>query len=226
MPSITQNLSEVRESVAAAARAVGRDPASVKLLAVSKTFPSEAVLEAYGVGQRLFGENHAQEIEAKAAILPKDIEWHFIGHLQGNKVGRVVEVAAWIHSVDSTRLLDRIDLLAGERGRCPNILLEVNISGEETKHGLRPAGVLELARSALAKSHLRLGGLMTMAPYGAPREQLEGIFSGLRELRGEIERKLGVSLPELSMGMSGDYPEAIAQGATIVRVGSAIFGTR
>ncbi len=226
MPDIAQNLCEVKDSVTAAARAAGRDPASVRLLAVSKTFPPDAVLEAYAAGQRLFGESRIQEFEAKAVVLPKDIEWHFIGHLQSNKVARVVEIASWIHSVDSERLLERIDRLAGEQGRCPHILLEVNISGEETKCGLRPAGALHLAELALAKKHVTLEGLMTMAPYGAPRKQLEKIFSDLRGLRDELACKLGVAMPELSMGMSGDYHEAVEQGATIVRIGSAIFGGR
>lgn len=226
MYSVAENLMDVKTAIETAAKAAGRAPSSVRLLAVSKTFPVDSILDAYRAGQRLFGENRAQEIEGKAAILPKDIEWHFIGHLQGNKAAGVVKVADWIHSVDSIRLLERIDRLAGEQGRSPRILIEVNISGEGSKCGLRPEEAHGVAEATIGKSHVRLSGLMTMAPYGASKEQLADVFSGLRGLRDDLECKLGLKLPELSMGMSGDYVEAIAQGSTIVRVGSAIFGNR
>ncbi|OPZ27783.1 MAG: hypothetical protein BWZ02_01517 [Lentisphaerae bacterium ADurb.BinA184] len=224
--SVTNALRGVQAAIAAAARAAGRDPASVRLLAVSKTVPADVVRTAYAAGQRRFGENRVQELAAKAPLLPPDCEWHLIGHLQANKVRAAVQTAAWIHSVDSTGLIERLEWLADEEAQLPVILLQVNVSGEASKSGVTPAALPELARVAAGCHALDLRGLMTMAPYGAGEPELRAIFGGLRRLRDGLEQRLGRALPELSMGMSGDFTIAIAEGATVVRVGTAIFGER
>lgn len=221
-----ENLEEIRQRINDIAIKSGRDSSSIKLLAVSKGFPVKIILEAYNCGQRCFGENRVQELESKASLLPKDIEWHLIGHLQGNKAVKAIEYASWIHSVDSETLLHRLDRLAQEKNKIPKILLEVNISGEENKYGLTPEAVEACARTAKACQNLKFVGLMTMAPYNVDEKQLSEIFSKLRMLRDNLEEKLEIQLQELSMGMSSDYPIAIAEGATIVRIGTAIFGNR
>lgn len=223
---IERNLCIVRERIRQAALQCGRDPAGVRLLAVSKTMPGQSVLEAMAAGQHWFGENRAQDLIDKAAAIAGDCEWHFIGHLQKNKVRPVVRAAAWIHAVDSPELLARIDRIAGEEGRRPVVLIEVNVSGEARKFGCSPDAAEALAGEACRCRNLDLRGVMTMPPFGAPEPELHAIFGGLRHLRDRLQESLGVSLPELSMGMSGDFPVAIAEGATIVRVGTAIFGPR
>lgn len=217
---------EVRALIDAAAREAHRDPAEVRLLAVSKTFPPEAVRELYDAGVRLFGENRIPELEAKAAALPGDIEWHFIGRLQSNKARKAVRLAKMIHSVDSAELLDRLDRVAGEEGVRPQILLEVNVSGEGTKAGVSPAELELFARRAAACEHLDFRGFMTMAPFDADPVRIAAIFEMLQLLRNELEHKLDRKLPELSMGMSGDFEIAARHGSTIVRVGTRIFGVR
>lgn len=226
MKYIQENLKEVRGLVAAAAEKAGRDPKSVKLIAVSKTFPSEAVQSAYDVGQRRFGENKVQDLAFKNAALPKDIEWHMIGHLQGNKAKLAVENADYIHAVDSVKLLKRIDRLAGELGRSPKVLLEINISGEESKFGADTESVKDLAKEAANCENITVAGLMTMAPFGVSEMELRFVFSSLRKLRENLEAEFDLDLPELSMGMSGDFEIAIEEGATMVRVGTSIFGKR
>ncbi len=223
---IRRNLAEVHAAVQRAAAAAGRDPASVRLLAVSKTVGVAGIQEAYDAGQRCFGENRVQELAEKAPQLPSAIEWHLIGHLHRNKVRPAVAVAAWVHSVDSVALLERIDRIAAEEGAQPIVLLEINLSGEEAKHGIKRAEAPRLLEAALQTECVDCRGLMTMAPYGAPETVLRHVFSGLRELRDQLATEFGVPLPELSMGMSDDFPTAIAEGATIVRIGSAIFGQR
>jgi len=217
---------EVKTAVAEAAKAAGRKPEDVKLVAVSKTFPAEDIAALYREGQRLFGENRLQELDPKAAALPADIQWQVIGHLQSNKAGRAVELAECIQSVDSVKLLNRLDRLAGEFGKKVKILLELNISGEASKFGADEDAARELAKVAISCQHLTFSGLMTMAPYEAPEPELHHIFGSLRQVRDRLESEFGVSLPELSMGMSGDYRIAIAEGATMVRIGTAIFGRR
>lgn len=227
MSAIAQNLAEVRKAIADEARKAGRKDDSVRLLAVSKTFPAEDVKEAYDAEQRMFGENRVQELEAKAPLLPANIEWHLIGHLQSNKAAKAVEYASWIHSVDSEKLLERIAKAAEQRGKVMNILLEVNISGEESKFGLRDyEEIRSIASSALKMPNIRLQGLMTMAEFDATETRLHETFAGLRAMRDRLEKELDIALPELSMGMSSDYPAAIDEGATIVRIGTAIFGRR
>ena len=225
MSGVAESYRRHLELVSAAAAACGR-PGQVRLVAVSKTFPEPALREAYAAGAREFGESRLQELEAKAAALPADVVWHLIGHLQANKVRPAVRRAAWIHSVDSVELLRRIDRIAGEEGRSPRLLLEVNVSGEASKHGLTPAAALAAGEAVAACAHGRVVGFMTMAPYEAGETELQRVFGGLRQLREAAERSWGRPLPELSMGMSGDFGIAIAEGATLVRIGTAIFGGR
>ncbi len=224
--NITDHYNEIVQNVITAAEKAGRNPAEVKLIAVSKNFPNESIEKLYDYGQRSFGENKIQELEQKLPQLPDDIEWHFIGHLQGNKAVKAIELATYIHSVDSLRLLRRIEMLAGELGKKVNILLELNISGEETKFGTAPEAAMEIAAEAVTCKNVNFCGLMTMAPWGASEEKLHEVFGGLRKLRDKMEAAYNVKLPELSMGMSDDYKIAIEEGATMVRVGTAIFGKR
>ena len=223
---IKKNLSDVKEKISEITFASGRIEKEVRLLAVSKTYPSEMIKLAYDSGQRMFGENKVQELEVKAPALPKDIEWHLIGHLQSNKVGKAVEFAAYIHAVDSTKLVNRIDRIAGEKNKTPKILLEVNISGEASKFGITTKEIEILAEAALQCENLELVGLMTMAPFGADENELSRVFSALRKLRDLLQEKYKVKLPELSMGMSSDFAIAIKEGSTIVRIGTSIFGGR
>ncbi len=217
---------QVKAEVAAAAMHSGRRPEEVRLIAVSKTFPAEDLMTVYQCGQRLFGESKLQELEPKTATLPPDIEWHLIGHLQSNKAAKAVACASCIHSVDGIKLLERLERLAGEAGRRVDFLLEFNLSGETTKFGAADNEAMALAEAATGCRNMRWRGLMTMAPYGADETGLHRIFGGLRQLRDRMANVFGVTLPELSMGMSGDFPIAVAEGATLVRVGTAIFGKR
>ena len=224
---IQEQLDEIRKAVSGAAAGCGRGTDEVKLIAVSKTFSPEDILAAYSHGQRRFGENKVQELEQKAGRLPPDIEWHLLGHLQSNKAGKAVQYAAYIHSVDSVKLIQRLDRLAGEAGKKQKILLEVNISGEAAKFGASAENdIMAMAEAAAGSVNLELAGLMTMAPYEAGDAELHRIFGALRQQRDKIEIKLKIRLPELSMGMSGDFPAAIAEGATFLRIGTAIFGKR
>jgi PLP dependent protein len=222
---IADGLSEVRARIERAARAAGRDPATVKLVAVSKTKPAEAIREAYAAGQRAFGENYAQELESKAkALADLDLEWHFIGHLQSNKAKLIAESASIMHTIDSAmlaRVLGR-RVTTEEREPLP-VLIEVNVSGEIQKHGARASEISEVMAAVRAEPGLALRGLMTMPPaddLDLAKKTFETLAS-LRLLHGGV-----AELPELSMGMSNDLEVAIACGATLVRVGSAIFGTR
>lgn len=223
MSNIKDGLQQVQERIDEALRASGRSAGSARLIAVSKTFPAECVAEAYDCGARAFGENRVQELSEKAPKLPSDIEWHLIGHLQQNKVRAALEHASWIHSVDTLALLRRIENISGELCVSPRLLLEVNISGEESKFGLKPSEVPEVLDACPSKF---LVGFMTVAPMGASESELHQVFGGLRELRDAMETRTGLKLPELSMGMSADFGIAISEGATMVRVGSAIFGAR
>ena len=224
---IQEQLNEIRAEIAQAAAHCGRSPEEIKLVAVSKTFTPADIMSAYAGGQRRFGENKVQELELKAAALPPDIEWHLLGHLQSNKAVKAIQYATYIHSVDSIKLIQRLDRLAGEAGKKPKILLEVNISGEATKFGASSENdILAMAEAATQAANIELAGLMTMAPYEAANAELRRIFKALRQLRDSIEARLNIRLPELSMGMSGDFPAAVAEGATFVRIGTAIFGKR
>lgn len=226
MSVIRKQYCEVAARVAAVAEECGRPASAVELLAVSKTFPADAIRELYEAGVRRFGESRIPEFAEKAAQLPSDIEWHLIGRLQANKVRKAVQLASVIHSVDSPALLARIDRIAGEEGRSPVILLEVNVSGEASKAGCTPEELISLAEAAAGCVNLKFRGLMTMAPDGAPEPELEQVFCGLATLRDELEKRCCCTLPLLSMGMSGDFETAIRCGSTLVRIGSAIFGRR
>ena len=227
MSKLSDQLANVLNAVNETAAAAGREPGEVRLLAVSKTFPASDVLEAYHAGQREFGENRVQELEQKVPALPRDIVWHLIGHLQSNKAAKAAELADWVHSVDSVKLVNKLSDAAQKAGKTLKILLEVNVSGEESKYGIRTKEELfQVADAAVSAPAIEWKGLMTMAPADAKGEELNAVFSGLRQMRDELEQKYSVKLPELSMGMSGDYPAAIAEGATIVRIGTAIFGGR
>ena len=202
-----------------------RPAGAVKILAVSKTFPVEAIQEAYGSNVKSFGENKVQELSVKAEALPGDIEWHFIGHLQSNKAAKAVQYASWIHSVDSLKLLNKLDRAAGEMNKKPCILLEVN-SGEASKSGVDYADLMALAQAAAAAENLQFKGLMTMAPLTDDKTEWIKAFKRLSDARDELEKALNIELPELSMGMSGDFAEAVACNSTIIRIGTRLFGHR
>ena len=213
-------------SVAEAAVSCGRKREDVLLLAVSKTVPAEQIAELYAHGVRCFGENRAAVLAEKAKTLPPDIEWHYIGPLQSNKVRKVVQAASVIHSVDNPELLSRLDRIVGEEGKNTRFLIEVSVSGEESKGGVPLAELDGLAAAAARCEHAVWAGLMTMAPLEAPDDMLFRIFGRLADERGRLERSFGRKLPLLSMGMSGDFRQAIACGATVVRLGTCIFSDR
>jgi pyridoxal phosphate enzyme (YggS family) len=226
--TIANNLKTVLDRIESAAFKAGRDPAEVKLVAVSKTRPATFVDEAARSGQRLFGENYVQELAVKARETTEPIEWHFIGHLQSNKVKQIAGLVTMIHSVDRLSLAQEIDRQWERLGRVCDVLIEVNIACEETKCGTSVMEVFDLVRRAAALPHLRLRGLMTMPPFYDDPEGARPYFRELRRIAGEIaaEKIPHVEMRELSMGMSGDFEVAVAEGATLVRVGSAIFGER
>jgi len=225
-PTIADALSQVRERIEKAALACGRDPTSVRLVAVSKTKPVEAIREAYAAGQRAFGENYAEELVAKAEALAdlKDIEWHFIGHLQTNKAKFVAKHAAMVHTVDCAALARELGKRVAAAGRGPlPVLVEVNVGGEVQKHGAASAELAEVLEACQNEPALLVRGLMTVPPAGDSLEarRVFETLASLRSLHGGPQ-----ALPELSMGMSGDLEEAVSAGATLVRIGSAIFGER
>jgi PLP dependent protein len=226
MDSIAAHLEKVRAAIAATAVRAGRDPATVRLVAVSKTHPAGAVAAAAAAGQRVFGESRVQDARDKIPGCPPGLEWHFIGHLQKNKVRQALPLFSLFHSIDSTPLAQAIDRIAGETGRSVEGLLEVNISGEATKHGFSPGQLRDDFAALLKLPCLRIRGLMTMAPYSDNPGDARPFFRALRELRDELQSAHRNPLPELSMGMSGDFEPAIEEGATLVRPGSSIFGVR
>lgn len=225
---VTENLKEVEERICAACEKSGRDRSEVTLIAVSKTKPLSMIEEAYSSGIRQFGENKPQELRDKYEELPKDIHWHMIGHLQRNKVKYVVGHAALIHSVDSIRLAQAIDQEAEKKGIIMPVLVEVNVAEEESKFGVTVADCEEFICSIAKLEHISVQGLMTIAPFVENAEDNRKYFAKLRELSVDIEAKNidNVSMCNLSMGMTGDYQVAIEEGATMVRVGTGIFGHR
>ena len=225
MGSFSIAYKELQQELSGQLTQTGRSADAVRILAVSKTFPVEAIQEAYDCNVRMFGENKIQELILKAEALPKDIEWHFIGHLQSNKASKAVQYASWIHSVDSLKLLEKLNRCAGELHKRPRILLEVN-SGEETKSGVSYSDLPELARAAKEAENLDWQGLMTMAPLCDDPQCWRNAFAKLRQIRDELEKSLQIKLSELSMGMSGDFAEAVQEGSTIIRIGSRLFGHR
>lgn len=228
---ISSNLANVRERIAAAARRAGRSPDEIALMAVSKTFPAAAIRAAYDAGQRLFGENRVQEFAEKAGeLLGLPIAMHLIGHLQSNKAKKAAELFPAIDSVDSLKLAERLNDAALSLNRKLQVLIEINIGGEDAKSGIAPASpeLEELLRAAPRLEALQFRGLMTIPPFTEDPEGARPYFRGLRELRAHLSaRKLpSVSLDVLSMGMSHDFEVAIAEGSTCVRLGTAIFGER
>jgi pyridoxal phosphate enzyme (YggS family) len=225
---IASNLQDIQDRIRTAALASGREPASVRLVAVSKTRPAGDVAEACQAGQTVFGENYVQELVAKAAEVPEAVEWHFIGHLQGNKVRQIAGLVTMIHSVDRFSLAEEISRQWGRLGRRCDILIQVNLSGEATKSGTTEAGALQLVRAVSNLENVRISGLMTMPPFFDDPEAARPFFAELQRLsqRIEVEGIPGVEMRELSMGMSGDFEAAIQEGATLVRVGTSIFGAR
>ena len=226
--ALADNLKSIHGRIAAAARKAGRDPAAVRLVAVSKTHPAALVDEAARCGQFLFGENYVQELTSKAAAVREPVEWHFIGSLQGNKVRQVAGLVGMVHSVDRLSLAEEIDRQWGKLGRSCDVLVQVNIAREATKSGTCTDDLFRLVREIALLPHVRIRGLMTMPPLFDDPEGARPFFRELKRLAGEVAGLgiAGVAMAELSMGMSGDFETAIEEGATLVRVGSAIFGER
>ena len=224
--SIADHLARVRERFHAAVQAAGRSSEDVELMAVSKTFPPERIAEAVECGQLLFGENKVQELLAKKPLLPSKLRWHLIGHLQGNKVRKVLPAAEAIHGVASLELARDIQRIASEMGLYPKIYLEVNVAAESSKHGFSPEALRAQLDDILALDRLEVQGLMCIPPFDAEPENSRKHFQFLRTFRDELAASSGAPLTGLSMGMSHDFEVAIQEGSTIVRVGSAIFGGR
>ena len=224
--SLTDNLSAIQQRLHAACARAGRDPASVLLLAVSKGMPPELVEEAVQAGLIFFGESKVQEAKAKIPLCPGRARWQMIGHLQSNKCRDAVQLFEMVQSVDSLALAQELNKWADKIGKTLPILLEVNAAGEATKFGFQPETVLAQLAELNALPRLELHGLMTIAPWAPLPEKARPAFRRLRELKGECEQQMGLPLPQLSMGMSGDFEVAIEEGATIVRLGTALFGPR
>jgi len=222
---LAENLSRVHQRIAEACAVSDRSPSEITLVAVTKYARPEWVTGLVGQGVRHLGESRPQQLAHRAAAYDDTLQWHLIGQLQRNKVRGTLPLAALIHSVDSQRLLDRIDRLAGQDGLRPNILLEVNVSGEAAKSGFAPQELLQQWPQLRAAAHAQIQGLMTMAPRVEHSEQTRTVFCGLRDLRDRLRDAAHDSeiLPELSMGMSADFDVAIQEGATLVRVGSRLF---
>ena len=226
---ISDNIDRIREKISRACARAGRTPSEVTLLAVAKTFPAGAVREAIGAGVTDIGENYVQELLAKRGVLPgAAVRWHFIGHLQSNKVRQIAPWIHMIHAVDSAALAIEIDRRASKEGRVIECLIEVNTTGERTKFGAAPDQVAPLVRSLSSCDSISLAGLMTIGPFLPDPEGSRPMFRRLRQLRDEIAAlgQANVSMRHLSMGMTGDFEVAIDEGATLIRIGTAIFGPR
>ncbi|NJM37682.1 MAG: YggS family pyridoxal phosphate-dependent enzyme [Akkermansiaceae bacterium] len=226
MSQIEKNLSAVKQEILAACSRVGRDPATVDLIAVSKTFPVALIHDAVDAGHRHFGESKLQEAEPKINTLPNSIHWHFIGGVQRNKVRKLLQNFEIIHAIDSLKLAAYVDQIATELGLFPKIFLQVNIGRETTKGGFLEEILRTEMENILSLKRLEILGLMCIPPAGPDPESARKWFASLREMRGALEEEFCVKLPALSMGMSGDFQIAIEEGSTHVRVGSAIFGKR
>lgn len=238
--SVAHNIQAVQQMIAQACDRAGRNPADVRLIAVSKTHPVDTILEAMAAGLQHFGENRVEEAEIKIPVVnahaPAAPVWHMVGHIQSRKAKAVLPLFQYVHSVDSLKLAGKLSTLALEQSKKLDVLLEVNVSGEEAKYGFEASGWAENAdmrarlwpeiEQALALPGLNVIGLMTMAPIVADAEETRPVFRSLAALRTALCEAFPVSLPELSMGMTDDYPVAIEEGATMVRIGRAIFGER
>jgi len=225
MSTIKENLLRVTERIERAARRVGRDPKEIKLVAVSKTVEASRIQEAIEAGVSILGENYVQEAQKKIEAIGHSVAWHFIGHLQTNKAKYAIRLFEMIHSLDSFPLAEELNRRAEQVGQVAKVMIEVNISGEATKFGTDEEKVFSIARGILNLRHLSLEGLMTMPPYFDSPEMSRPYYIKLRELKEKMIRE-GIPLKELSMGMSNDFEIAIEEGATYVRVGTAIFGER
>ncbi|MCR5356931.1 MAG: YggS family pyridoxal phosphate-dependent enzyme [Lachnospiraceae bacterium] len=225
---LKDNLLSVKENIEDAAKKAGRDVNDITLIAVSKTKPVEMIKEIYDLGVRDFGENKVQELVAKYDLLPDDIKWHLIGHLQTNKVKYIIDKVYMIHSVDSVKLAKEISKEAVKRGITVNILIEVNVAGEESKYGVSPDELTETVKEVAALPGICIRGLMTVAPYVVDSEENRTIFVKMKQFVVDIIQKNinNVYMDCLSMGMSGDYTVAVEEGATYIRVGTSIFGER
>jgi hypothetical protein len=223
---LAENLDSVQQRIRAACDRAGRAPESVTLLAVTKGQPPEVVSEAGKLGLAFFGENKIQEAKAKIPLSPGRLRWHFIGHLQSNKCRDAVELFEMIQSVDSLHLAQEISKRAEQVGKRTPILLEVNLAGEASKFGYRPDALEAELNQINALPRIEIHGLMTVPPWTSNAENVRPVFRQLRELKGRAEQVLGAPLPHLSMGMTGDFEVAIEEGATIVRIGTALFGPR
>ena len=226
MTELERNLNAVRERLATAAERACQSPKEINIVAVTKAVQPERVEEALGSGLTVFGESKVQEAMAKIPLVSSRARWHMIGHLQTNKARDAVALFELIHSVDSVKLAVELDKCAGRAGKTQPILLEVNVSGEASKSGLRPEDLMVTLEQINALSRIEIRGLMTIAPFAEDVEKARPHFRRLRELRDEVQNKLGMRLPELSMGMSYDFEPAVEEGATMVRIGTAIFGER
>ena len=227
MKDFSDILNDVKARIVAACERAGRNPNDVEIIAVTKTHGAEVVKEAWDAGLRIVGENKVQEAAWKKPASVTGPMWHLIGHLQSNKVRKALELFDFFHSVDSAALADRMNAIADDIGASPHVLLEVNVSGEKSKSGMRPEDVEPTVRHIMeACPRLTVEGLMTMAPFSENPEDARPYFRRLRELRDAVEKSLGVGLPRLSMGMSGDYEVAVEEGATWVRLGTVLFGER
>lgn len=219
-------LADVRAGIERACSRTGRDPAAVTLVAVSKNVPPEVIREAYACGITLFGESRVQEAQAKMALCPGRITWHLVGHLQRNKAAQAAALFDMIHSVDSLRLLEALERGSQAAGRRIRACLEVNVAGESTKFGLAPHEVPAVLRAAVSCEWVTIDGLMTVPPFAEDPEKTRSYFRQLREWRDAWQEETGFALAALSMGMSHDYETAVEEGATLVRVGTALFGAR
>ena len=226
MVSIAENLKRVRELVATAGAKAGSAENEIELVAITKTHPVEKVREAVEAGHTLFGESRVQEARAKIPELPSNLRWHFVGHLQKNKIRHALPLFELFHGVDSLELAQEMNRIADEEGMQPRTLLEVNVAGEGSKFGFKPEGLRAEMESLLALPRLSIEGLMCIPPLADEAEASRKFFVQLRELRNSLEKEFDVKLPHLSMGMTQDFWIAVEEGATLVRVGTAIFRER
>jgi pyridoxal phosphate enzyme (YggS family) len=226
MTSVAENLERVREQIAGAAAKGGRAVDEIELVAITKTHPADKVREAIEAGQTLFGESRVQEARAKIPELPSVLRWHFVGHLQKNKIRHALPLFELFHSVDSLALAQDMNRIANEEGLHPRVLLEVNVAGEGSKFGFKSETVRAEMELLLALARLSIEGLMCIPPLAEEAEASRVVFVQLRELRDALEKEFDLKLPQLSMGMTNDFVVAVEEGATLVRVGTAIFGER
>jgi pyridoxal phosphate enzyme (YggS family) len=223
---VVRNLNRVCEQIADAAAKAGRAVDEIELVAITKTHPAETVREAVKAGHRLFGESRVQEARVKVPELPSQLRWHFVGHLQKNKIRHALHLFELFHGVDSLRLAQEINRIAGEEGMQARALLEINIAEEGSKFGFKAETLRAEMESLLELPRLSIEGLMCVPPLTDEAEASQKYFVKLRELRDSLEQEFNVKLPRLSMGMTNDFPVAVREGATLVRVGTAIFGQR